>query len=118
MKHFEWKNKDLYLRLKVVPRSSKNAVAGLLEDRLKINITAAPTDGVANDHLVKWLAKLCGVSKSGVTIVSGETSRLKTVSIEAPKILPDALQVSPKESSLLRSGDKSFENCQKAKTGR
>jgi uncharacterized protein len=106
MQHFEWKNKDLYLRLKIVPRSSKNAVAGLLDDRLKINITAAPTDGIANDHLVKWLAKLCGVSKSSVTIVSGEANRSKTVSIVAPKVLPDALQVSSNRNAA--SGDIPF----------
>ena len=103
MKHFEWKNGNLYLRLKVVPRSSKNAVAGLLDDRLKINITAAPTDGIANDHLARWLAKLCGVSKSSVTIISGETSRTKTVSIAAPKELPNEFQVALNTPEL--SGD-------------
>lgn len=94
MRHFEWKNGDLHLRLKIVPRSSKNSVSGLLDDRLKINITAAPTDGDANEHLLRWLAKLCGVSKSSVTITAGETSRNKTVTIIAPNRVPDEFQVS------------------------
>jgi len=93
MSHFEWKNGDLHLRLKVVPRSSKDAIAGLLGDRLKVTITAPPVDGKANSHLIRWLAKLCDVSKSSVGVVSGETSPNKTIAIYNPQSIPDVLLI-------------------------
>ncbi len=88
MAHFEWNDGTLHLRLKVVPRSSKDPIAGLLDDRLKVTITAPPVDGKANAHLVRWFAKLCGVAKSNVAIVAGETSRNKTIAIRDPQRLP------------------------------
>lgn len=95
MAHFEWKDGTLHLRLKVVPRSSKDSNAGLLDDRLKVTITAPPVDGKANAHLVRWFAKLCGVSKSSVGVVAGETSRNKTIAVTNPEIVPSVFQVTP-----------------------
>ncbi|MGB0740747.1 MAG: DUF167 domain-containing protein [Planctomycetaceae bacterium] len=89
MSHFEWKDGTLHLRLKVVPRSSKDSVSGLLDDRLKVTITARPVDGKANAHLIRWLAKLCDVPKSSIKVAAGETSRNKTVAISHPTRIPD-----------------------------
>lgn len=93
MSHFEWKDRDLHLRLKVVPRSSKDTIAGLLGDRLKVTITSPPVDGKANAHLIRWFAKLCGVPKSNVEVVVGMTSRNKTIAIICPKELPSEFQL-------------------------
>ncbi len=65
--------------VRVVPRSSKNGVAGLIDGALKVNLTAPPVDGAANKALQETLAELCGLRKSDVTIVSGQTSRTKKV---------------------------------------
>ncbi len=93
MSHFEWKDGDLHLRLKVVPRSSKDAIAGLFSDRLKVTIAAPPVDGKANAHLIRWFAELCGVPKSCVDVVAGETSRNKKIVISDPQCVPDVLLV-------------------------
>jgi uncharacterized protein len=70
------------LRVFVAPRSSGNKVLGLHDGMLKVALTAAPVEGAANKALVAFLAKVLGVSKSSVTLVAGETSRKKTVSVE------------------------------------
>jgi len=77
------KNDILTFRVFIQPRSSKNQVAGLYGDALKIKLTAPPVDGEANKMCIKFLAKLLSVSKSAVEIVSGQTSRNKTIKITA-----------------------------------
>ena len=67
--------------VKVVPRSSKTAVAGVLGGMLKIKLAAAPEKGKANESLVEFLADTIGVKKNAVTITSGHTSPVKTLQI-------------------------------------
>ncbi|MGB4058546.1 MAG: DUF167 domain-containing protein [Alphaproteobacteria bacterium] len=52
------------------------------EDMLKASVTAAPDKGKANKALIELLAEYLGVAKSTITIVRGETDRLKTLEIE------------------------------------
>lgn len=66
----------------VVPRSSKSEIVGLYDGALKIRLAAPPVEGAANVELVRLLAKELGIAKSGVEIVSGASSRRKTVSVE------------------------------------
>ena len=68
----------------VLPKSSRNAVEGLVRDAagkewLKVRLTATPEDGKANKALLKLLAKTWGCSPSSLLIVSGETSRHKYI---------------------------------------
>lgn len=67
--------------LRVQPRSSRNAIAGLIGDAIKLAITAPPVDGKANHAVVEYLAKLFSVPKSSIAIVSGETGRNKLIAI-------------------------------------
>ena len=67
--------------VKVVPRSSKTAMAGILGGMLKIKLAAAPEKGKANQSLVEFLADTLGVKKTAIKITSGHTSQIKTVQI-------------------------------------
>jgi uncharacterized protein (TIGR00251 family) len=67
--------------VKVVPRSSKTVVAGILGSMLKIKLAAAPEKGKANESLVEFLADTLGVKKNAVSITSGLTSPVKTIQI-------------------------------------
>ena len=81
-------NADLVLSLTVQPKSSKDELLGNHDGRCKVRITAPPTDGKANLHLVKYLAKLFHVSKSQVIIEKGKSSKYKQVRIINPGALP------------------------------
>jgi uncharacterized protein (TIGR00251 family) len=71
------------IELKVIPKSSKNEVAGLLGNgALKVKITAAPEKGKANAAICAFLAEEFGVPKKNVRIMRGETSPLKQVVVE------------------------------------
>jgi uncharacterized protein (TIGR00251 family) len=67
----------IIFKIFVQPRSSKNMIVGLHGDALKIKLTAAPVDNVANKMCIKFLAKHLGVSNSQIEIISGHTSRTK-----------------------------------------
>ncbi|MGB7581486.1 MAG: DUF167 domain-containing protein [Sedimentisphaerales bacterium] len=67
--------------VKVVPRSSKTAAAGILGGMLKVKLAAAPEKGKANESLVEFLADVLGVKKNTITITSGHTSPVKTIQI-------------------------------------
>ena len=85
---FQWQDADLILHIKVQPRASKDELAEILGDSLKVRITAAPVDGAANAHLIAFLAKLFKVSKSKIILISGETGRDKRVRVCSPKQWP------------------------------
>jgi uncharacterized protein (TIGR00251 family) len=69
---------------KVIPRSARNAVAGLYGNSLKIKLTAPPADGAANRMCVAFLAEVLEVAKSEIDIVIGKTVRHKTIRIFCP----------------------------------
>ena len=91
--HFRWDGADLLIHLRISPRASRDQVAGLMGDRLRISITAPPVDGKANAHLVKFIGRQFGIAKSMVAVVSGMSSRDKTVRITEPRTLPQAFLV-------------------------
>ncbi|WMC11051.1 DUF167 family protein [Oceanimonas pelagia] len=82
---------QLHLRLYLQPRSSRDAFLGLHGDELRVAITAPPVDGKANAHLLKWLARQCGVAKSRAELVAGHGSRHKKVVIDHPALIPPEL---------------------------
>lgn len=70
------------IHLRVLPRSSKNEVVGLMADgTLKVKLTAPPVDGKANDALIKLLADYFDKPKNKIKIASGTTSKNKTIEI-------------------------------------
>ena len=69
------------LQIKVIPSSSRDCVAGWLEDTLKIKVKAPPEKGRANKAVIKVLEKSLKLAKGSITIDSGFTSSKKIVEI-------------------------------------
>lgn len=90
---YRWQHADLLLFCHLQPKASDDSFAGLHGDRIKIRIKAAPVDGKANSHLLKFLAAQFGVPTTSVSLQSGESSRQKTILIRAPRQLPAALPI-------------------------
>jgi uncharacterized protein (TIGR00251 family) len=68
------------------PTAGRDAIEGVViaddgRHWLAVKLTAAPSDGAANDALIRLLAKTLGVPKRDVTLASGATSRLKRLHI-------------------------------------
>jgi uncharacterized protein (TIGR00251 family) len=69
------------LTLRVAPGAARSAVVGRHGSGWKVRVAAAPEDGKANDALVRLLAETLAVPERDVSIVSGRTSRDKTVEL-------------------------------------
>lgn len=69
----------LVLKIFVLPRSSKNMLAGRHGDALKIKLTAPPVEGAANKMCITFLARRLGLPKSSLEIVSGHAGRTKLI---------------------------------------
>ena len=75
-------SEGITFKCKVQPNASKEAFCGAYGDTVKITLSAPPIEGKANKALVNFLSKKFKVSKACVKILSGETSRIKTVAIK------------------------------------
>jgi len=90
-------SQGLVFKVLVQPRSSKNMLAGLHDDALKVKLTAPPVNNAANRMSLKFLAKALGVPQSSLEIVSGHTSRNKKVLLHS-----DRTSISEKEYRRLK----------------
>lgn len=70
------------LRVKVVPGSSREAIAGPLGDRLKVRVSAPPEAGAANEAVCRLIAEALGVRARDVRITAGQTRPEKTLEID------------------------------------
>ena len=70
------------VEIKVVPKASRNRIVGWVGDRLKVQVTAPPERGKANDAVIDVLAEAVGLSRHQIRLVAGQTSPLKTVEID------------------------------------
>lgn len=69
------------IRIKLIPRSSRNEIVGEENGVYRVKITEPPVEGRANKALIQLLAEKLGVPKRDVELVSGKSSRLKTIRI-------------------------------------
>ena len=69
--------------IRVQPRASANQVYGLDHAGvLRVRVTAAPVDGMANEAALTVLAKALGVARGRVAIVRGAKARTKLIEVD------------------------------------
>jgi uncharacterized protein len=76
----------LVVTVRLTPKSGRDSIDGIarLSDGstvLKARVAAAPTEGEANDALIRLLARKLRVAPRDVTLVGGPTSRVKRMLI-------------------------------------
>lgn len=67
--------------VRVVPRSSREEVAGFSDGAVRIRLTAPPLENRANEALVRFLSRALGIPRRQVELVSGERGRNKVVRV-------------------------------------
>ena len=77
----------LTVTLRLTPNARTVGFGGMMDigngkTALKVSINAVPEDGKANTALIGFLAKSWGLPKSALSILSGQTSRIKIILIE------------------------------------
>jgi uncharacterized protein (TIGR00251 family) len=76
----------LVLRVRVTPRSGRDALAGIHtasdgSTALAVKVRATPEDGAANEAVCRCLANALGRPASAVSVRAGATSRVKTIAV-------------------------------------
>ncbi len=69
------------LPVRVHPGARRNAIAGVHDGALKVSLTTPPTDGRANQALIAFLAGQLRIPRARVTLLSGASSRTKSLRI-------------------------------------
>jgi uncharacterized protein YggU (UPF0235/DUF167 family) len=74
------------LAIRLTPRGGRDAIDGI-ERRddghsvLRVRVRAAPTEGEANDALIKLIARTLGVPPRVVSLIAGASSRIKRIAV-------------------------------------
>jgi uncharacterized protein len=79
----------LSLTVRLTPKGGRDAIDSIDERAdgrcmLKIRVRAVASAGEANAALVKLVAKTLGVAPRAVSLVAGETARIKRLRIDGP----------------------------------
>lgn len=76
------KNNEIFLKIKVHPHAKITMIKEILPDNtIKVDVSASPEKGQANQKLIKYLAQEFKVNKNSIKIVSGVGKRVKLIKI-------------------------------------
>ncbi|MDD2454977.1 MAG: DUF167 domain-containing protein [Kiritimatiellae bacterium] len=70
------------ITVKVTPRAAKSEILGAESEWLRVRVKAPPVDGKANTALIALFADVLGLHKRSVSVVAGQTARLKRVRVD------------------------------------
>lgn len=69
--------------LKVFTKSGRNEIKEIANRQFEVRTTAIPAKGMANEVIIKLLAKHFNTAKSNIRIVAGKTAREKIIDIDS-----------------------------------
>lgn len=72
------------IRIAAQPGAARSEIVGEHDGCLKLRVAAPPTDGRANDAIVRLLSGRLGVPARAVRLVAGHAARRKLVEVAAP----------------------------------
>ncbi|MBK7005409.1 MAG: DUF167 domain-containing protein [Burkholderiales bacterium] len=101
---FAWDGDTLVVNILGKPSASKDAIGKPKGTQLKVSVTAAPKDGKATDHMVRFLAPLFGVPVSRIEVVFGQENVNKQLRITAPSKLPAIFSTPAQDTPAQNSG--------------
>ena len=78
-----WTTRDdgIQIAVRVTPRGGREALVPGTAEYFTARVAAPPVDGAANAALVLLVARTFGVAKRAVSVIAGETARLKRLRI-------------------------------------
>ncbi len=82
----------IILTVRLTPKGGRDAIDGIEATSdgrpvLKARVRVAPSDGEANDALVRLIANALGVPPRAVELIAGPTARLKRLKIHGSVIV-------------------------------
>ena len=87
----------IILQVAIKPQAKTNAIKGIRENRLSIELKAKPVDGAANHELIKFLACYFKLRQKELALLRGEKSRKKVIRISSSPFVLDCLSTLEKQ---------------------
>lgn len=87
-----WDGDTLVLNILGTPAARRDVIGKPKGHQLKVSVTAAPEDGKATDHMVRFLAREFGVKIKDIEVVFGRTCIHKQLRIKLPARLPKVVE--------------------------
>ncbi|MCH8820841.1 MAG: DUF167 domain-containing protein [Acidobacteria bacterium] len=85
----------LRLSVHVQPRAAANQITGCYDGALKVRLTAPPLEDRANRQLIQFLARCLDLPSGSFSLVKGQRSRRKTLSIQGLSKTELSLRIAP-----------------------
>jgi uncharacterized protein (TIGR00251 family) len=92
---FAWDGDVLVVNILGKPAARKDSIGKPKGAQLKVSVTAAPQNGKATEHMVRFLAPLFGVAVRDIVVVFGQENVNKQMRIQSPKKLPAVFTTPP-----------------------
>ncbi|MBA3875680.1 MAG: hypothetical protein C0498_01875 [Anaerolinea sp.] len=73
---------ELRIPVRVTPRGGRDAIDGVRDGHLLVRVAAAPTDGAANEAVLRIVAEAAGVHRRAARLIEGARGRRKLVAVE------------------------------------
>jgi len=89
---FWWEEDILVFNILGKPSAKITKIGKPLGNQLKISVAAAPVNGKATDHLVKFLAKEFDVKGRNIEVVFGRMNVNKQLRVTKPNRLPSVFK--------------------------
>ena len=70
------------LTIKVIPGASRDRIVGKLGDAIKVQVSAAPERGKANEAVINLMADLLGLRRQQIQIARGHSQARKVLEIQ------------------------------------
>lgn len=70
------------ISLRVYPGAARSEIVGFNQGALRVRVAAPPVKGKANQELFAFLSRVLGVCKGALTIIKGNTSRSKVITVD------------------------------------
>ncbi len=83
---FKKTSDGIIINVRVLPRSSRKGIE-VIDDGIKVRLTAPPVGGAANEQLVEILSETLGIRKSSFRIVKGLSSKNKVVEVKGVQVV-------------------------------
>jgi uncharacterized protein len=70
------------IRVKVKPNARENSIIELEDGYYEVKVTVPPEKGKANGRVIELISKYLKISKSKITLISGETFKEKVFEVD------------------------------------
>lgn len=77
----EGESGEIRLEVKAKPKAKKSRIVALEGGTVEVALAAPPVDGAANEELVRFLSEVLSIPKRSITLLRGQSSRTKLLSI-------------------------------------